>query len=167
MNDRRAAIKQNLEGATAQVREVLSRLTPEVMDAQSVGDANPAWKVRHVGNHLASGLDTTVMIGERMRKGQTVDFPGPVVALIGWWGQFTRRSHTPEQMLAEFEAGKQKALAFIESCSDEDLDKKAKLPILGEQPLETWLNVYGLHMAAHMATIQPVIAPPAAAPADQ
>jgi hypothetical protein len=159
MNDRRAAIKQNLEAASAPVRDLLSRITPDILDKPSVGDANPAWKVRQVANHLASSFDTLVMVGERVRKGQRVDLPAPLLNLMSWWSQFTRRSRTPEQMLAEFDEGKRKALAFIDSCSDEDLDKKAKLPILGEQTLETWLNVYGFHMAGHMATIQSLVPP--------
>ncbi len=164
MSDRTEAIKQTLETVRAQTRPLLERVTPEVLDAPSVGDANPRWKVRQVATHLASASDTVVMLGERIRKGQTTNPPAIVINALGWWNQFKRAGRTPEQMLVEFDQGHQKLLAFVDSCSDEDLDKKSQLPILGEASLETWLNVYGFHLATHGASIQSLL-PPAPEPA--
>ncbi len=163
MSERTEAIKQTLEAVRAQTRPLLERVTPEVLDRPSVGDANPKWKVRQVANHLASASESVVMLGERIRKGQMTNPPAILINAMGWWNQFKRAGRTPEQMLAEFDQGHQTLLAFVDRCSDADLDKKSVLPILGEASLETWFNVYGFHVATHAASIQSVL-PPAPAP---
>jgi uncharacterized damage-inducible protein DinB len=153
MTDRKQAIREHLAATRAALLQVTSRLSADDWQ-RTVASSEGAWTVKQVIAHVASAEPGQLVTGQRMLTGEAKLGEG---FSLDFWNQRQvekRKDQTPQALLDEMAASRQKLLAWVEGLGDTDLDKSGQHGRGDVITVEQLCYRVGEHEAEHAAEIR-------------
>ena len=125
----------------AEVRDILSRNYEEMhalIGGLADGDLDRTtangWSVREMAGHIANSPNGDIFVMRRLRAGKSASFPSFLRWVVNIMNFQTKRKHSKASkadLLAEHEAKHNELFAYINTLSDEDLDRRGSVLSMG------------------------------------
>jgi len=153
MSQRHEELKDAVTRDYDEMRDLLSRLTPEMMARR----ATDGWRVGQLAGHIAVSPRGLIYVLDRLRKGRNVRIPKPfgfVVNVRNWWTVRTFSNPTREQLLYAFDHAHQALLAYLGGLSDDELDRGGHFLDNGHQTVYENVIRSADHSREHAAVLR-------------
>lgn len=149
MSRRVAHLVARLEKGMERTRETFDNLNSTQLESVCYAEPYP-WTVRDLLAHFLSAEEGLVMAAQDIvagGKGAPEGFDYEAFN-ASEWERLADRS--PQQLMADLTAARQRTIAWVRGLDDEDLDRVGRHPALGEIDVETFLNVIYGHQLLHV-----------------
>jgi len=153
MNGRKQAIREHLSATRAALLQVVGGLSADDWQ-RTVASSEGAWTVKQVVAHVASAEPGQLATGQRMLTGEAKLGEG---FSLDFWNRRQvekRKDQTPQALLDEMAASRQKLLAWIDGLSEADFDKSGQHARGDVITVEQLCYRVGEHEAGHAEEIR-------------
>ncbi len=146
------ALVARLERGGRKTREILDGLTPDQWQTTVYPD--PRWTVRDLLAHFVSAEGRLLELCQDVAAGGAGAPEGFDFDVFNAEEQIRLAGRSPETLLAELDAARQRTLDWVGALADSQLDLMGRHPALGQISLETMITaIYG-HQLMHMRDLQ-------------
>lgn len=156
MSERLAGAREALSKNYEEMRTFLSGLTEE----QLAATAPNGWTVRRLAGHIATSADGQLFVLGRLRNGKSASFPAflhPVIDLRNWWTGRPWKNASQADILRKHEEKHNELFAYLNTLSEEDLDKHGPALGMGDLSIIEFLHRSSEHEWEHAAEIRQAI----------
>jgi hypothetical protein len=153
MSDRKQAIRQHLETTRSALMSTLSAVGAADWD-RPVASSDGAWTVKQALAHLVSAESGQLGTGQRMLAGEAKLGEGFSLDIWNQRQVAKRKDQTPESLLDEISASRQKLLAWIDGLAESDLDQSGQHGAGDVITVEHLCYRIGKHEATHAVEIK-------------
>jgi hypothetical protein len=149
MSERIDRLVARLEKGIEKTMAIFNAISPAQWEAVLYEEPYP-WTVRDLLAHFVSAEEGLLQAAQDIAAGgpgapEGFDYEGYNAA-----EQKRLAGLSPEKLLADLAAARQRTIEWVRSLQEEDLDRVGRHPALGEIDLETFINaIYG-HQLLHM-----------------
>ena len=147
-SERKAHLRERLEGARQQFLEAVAALSEEDL-ARPVGHESH-WTAKDLIGHVAYAEAGMLPMARNAAAGQSHRVP-PDFDIDRWNDSRVRRAREQgiPQLLARLEESRREALALLDSLDEAELDRPTGHPTVGETTVEGIFKIIAYHERGH------------------
>jgi hypothetical protein len=157
MGDRIVELQAIIEGAHAEIRALMERLTPEDLRKRTEN----GWSVGKLAGHIAESPSADLYVAKRLADGRNATIPAALSFIIDTVNYFSVRKYgntTRDRLLAEFAAQHDKLNQYVAALTQQQLDRGGIVFGRGRQTLYEYLKGSPSHAREHADSIERALA---------
>ena len=151
-----AALAAKIESEGEKVVEVFSRLTPDQWQALVYTEGG-TWTVRNVLAHFVTSERGLLKLFEQIRQGGAGAAEDFSIDRYNAAMQERTQAASPQELLQHYREIRAKAVAWVSSLKESDLELTGRHPYLGQTVIREMIKMLYIHNLTHLRDMKKVI----------